>query len=324
MHMADALVSPAVAGVGGAVAISLIGLASQRIKKIKRPDIVPLMGVLGAFVFAAQMINFSIPGTGSSGHIIGGVLLAALIGPWAAFITLCSVLVIQCLIFADGGMMALGCNIVNMAAMSCLVAAPLLYRPIAGNGGVPWRLWTGAILASIVGLELGAILVTLETELSGVTALSTFRFLGLMSSIHLAIGLCEGVATAIVLSFIVSYKPDMLYLGRMPKDTEDGKRLSRKTKIVLGCLGAVALVLAGGFTWFASSNPDGLEWSIEKITGQTEIGIAHIPSTAFMPDYDSTFAGIIGGLIVMVMIWVICVVIFRGRKRSEHNSGHAG
>ena len=118
MHMADALVSPAVAGTAGAVAVALIAVASKKVKKIERDDIVPMMGVLGAFVFAAQMINFSIPGTGSSGHIIGGILLAALIGPWAAFITLCSVLIIQCLIFADGGMMALGCNIINMAAMS--------------------------------------------------------------------------------------------------------------------------------------------------------------------------------------------------------------
>ncbi len=75
------------------------------------------MGVMGAFVFAAQMINFAIPGTGSSGHIIGGILLAAVLGPWAAFLTLSSVLLLQCLLFADGGFMALGCNILNMAAL---------------------------------------------------------------------------------------------------------------------------------------------------------------------------------------------------------------
>ena len=79
--MADALVSPAVAGVAGAAAAVLIGVASHKVKSIKREDIVPLMGVMGAFIFAAQMINFSIPGTGSSGHIIGGVLLASLMGP---------------------------------------------------------------------------------------------------------------------------------------------------------------------------------------------------------------------------------------------------
>ena len=80
------------------------------------------MGVMGAFIFAAQMLNFSIPGTGSSGHIVGGILLASMLGPWAAFLTLSSVIIIQCLVFADGGLMAIGCNIINMAAMSTLVA----------------------------------------------------------------------------------------------------------------------------------------------------------------------------------------------------------
>lgn len=312
--MADALVSPAVAAVAGAAAVALIAVASKKVKKIEREDIVPMMGVLGAFVFAAQMINFSIPGTGSSGHIIGGILLAALIGPWAGFITLCSVLIIQCLIFADGGMMALGCNIINMAAMSCLVAAPLVYRPIAGNGKSVWRITLGAVLASIVGLELGALLVTLETELSGVTALPTKDFLTLMTSIHLAIGAIEGVATGVVLSFVAKYKSDMLYSPQLEyQDVQKGK-MSRKTKTVLWAFVAVALVLAGGFTWFASENPDGLEWSIAKITGDTELGVATIPSTAFMPDYDSTFAGIVGGVIVMVMLWCVCALIFRKKK----------
>lgn len=317
MHMADALVSPAVAGVAGIAAVTLIGVASKKVKTIKREDIVPLMGVMGAFIFAAQMINFSIPGTGSSGHIIGGVLLAALMGPWAAFITLTSVLIIQCLIFADGGLMALGCNIINMAAMSCLVAYPLIYRPIANSSISKWRLSAAAITACVCGLEFGALAVTAETELSGVTALSVSNFLILMTSIHLAIGICEGIATALVISFVASYKPDMLY-SRQNQMISDGNpdraKMSRKTKIVLWSFAAVAAIFAISFTWLASGNPDGLEWSIAKITGSTELGIAKIPSSAFMPDYNSTFAGIIGGLIVMVMLWCVCALIFRKKK----------
>lgn len=314
MHMADALVSPAVAAVAGAAAVALIAVASKKVKKIEREDIVPLMGVLGAFVFAAQMINFSIPGTGSSGHIIGGVLLTALVGPWAAFITLCSVLIIQCMIFADGGMMALGCNIINMAAMSCLVAAPWIYRPIAGDGKSIWRIILGAILASVVGLELGALLVTLETELSGVTALPTKDFLALMTSIHLAIGAIEGVATGVLLSFVAKYKPDMLYCTQLNTPLMTGGKMSKRTKVVLWSFVAVALVMAVGFTWFASENPDGLEWSIAKITGDTELGVATVPATAFMPDYDSTFAGVVGGVIVMVVLWCVCTLIFRKKR----------
>lgn len=322
MHMADALVSPAVAGIAGGVSIALIAISSNKIKKIQREDIVPLMGILGAFVFAAQMINFAIPGTGSSGHIIGGILLAALVGPWAAFITLCSVLIIQCLIFADGGLMALGCNIINMAAMSCLIAYPLIYRPIAGNGKSILRITLASIVSSIIGLELGAVLVTMETEFSGVTALPTKEFLGLMTTIHFAIGALEGVATAVVLSFVASYKPDMMSLYRSI-DKSDKRENSKKTKVVLSILGVSALVMAIGFTWFASSDPDGLEWSIKEITGATELGAATIPSTAFLPDYNSTFAGIIGGLIVMVMLWSLCALIFRRRKAYLKAPNHS-
>ncbi len=317
MHMADVLVSPPVAGAAGVAAAALIAISSRKLKSIHRDDIVPLMGVMGAFIFAAQMINFSIPGTGSSGHIIGGILLSAIMGPWAGFISLSSVLIIQCLIFADGGLMALGCNIINMAVTSCLIAYPLIYRPIASTSTSRWRLSAAAVLSCVAGLELGAVLVTFETELSGVTALSTTTFLGLMTSIHLAIGVCEGVATALVISFIASYKPDMLYSLQTSSQIQNHDSvISTKTKRVLWILAGIAIVMAVSFTWVASENPDGLEWSILKLTGDTELGAAQIPATAFMPDYDSTFAGIAGGLIVMAMLWCKSAFLFRKRHKT--------
>lgn len=312
--MADALVSAPVAVVSGVAAATLIVVASRKVSRIKRDDILPLMGVMGAFVFAAQMINFSIPGTGSSGHIIGGVLLAALLGPWAAFITLASVLIIQCLIFADGGLMALGCNLINMGAMSCLVAYPLIYRPIAGVSHKGWRVFAASVAACVVGLELGALLVTGETELSGITALPTSEFLMFMLPIHLAIGLCEGVATGAVLCFVRGYKPDLLYdpSGSNVSDTEPHSA-SRRNRVVLGVFAALAFVMAVAFTWVASSDPDGLEWSISRLTGSTELSPAMVPPTALMPDYDSTFAGILGGLIVVALLWGVCSILFRKR-----------
>ncbi len=319
MHMADALVSPPVALTAGVAAIALISIASKKVKEYGREDIVPLMGVMGAFVFAAQMINFAIPGTGSSGHIIGGILLSAILGPWAAFITLSSVLIIQCLIFADGGLLALGCNLINMAAVSCLLAYPLVFRPIAGSKMTRTRLIAASIVASVFSLEVGAVLVTLETELSGVTALSTATFLGMMTAIHLAIGLCEGIATAAILCFVDSYQPTLLYSS--PSSERRGPKSGNKNfkKIIIG-FGIAALIMATGFTWLASENPDGLEWSIEKITGNPELEEAVAPPTALMPDYDSTLAGIFGGLIVMSLLWGICAILFRNRKRKYFDS----
>src|SRR5208337_4574407 len=132
MHMADALISPAVGGVMLAATAGLTVYSARNLKEEIDDRKIPLMGVLGALVFAAQMINFTIPGTGSSGHLGGAMLLAILLGPYAAFLTMASILTIQALFFADGGLLALGCNIVNMGGFACFIAYPLIYKNIVG------------------------------------------------------------------------------------------------------------------------------------------------------------------------------------------------
>lgn len=321
MHMSDALVSPAVAGVAAAVSVTLLAVSARKVKNASTENLVPLMGVMGAFVFAAQMINFTIPGTGSSGHIVGGILLGALLGPWAAFLTLASVIVVQCLIFADGGLMALGCNLLNMGVCSTLIAYPLVYRPIAGDGRSTWRVMAAAIVASVTGLELGALLVTAETELSGVTALPAKEFLGLMTTIHFFIGIGEGIATAAVLYFVKTYQPSLLAGYR----TETGKHAGNYKKAALVFLG-IAVVLGAAFTWIASAYPDGLEWTISRITGSTDLpatgtAIARTMasvqnSTSFLPDYESTWSGIIGCSIVVALVWVVCAMFTKKRHAA--------
>ena len=121
------------------------------------------MGVLGAFVFAAQMINFTIPATGSSGHLGGGLILAILLGPYAAFLVIASVLTVQALFFADGGLLALGCNIFNLGILPAFVAYPFIYRPLAGSEPRPRRGPRGC-RSRRRGLQLGAFSVVLETD----------------------------------------------------------------------------------------------------------------------------------------------------------------
>jgi dihydroneopterin aldolase len=115
MHMADALLSPAVAGTMYACSTAVAAYSVTKIRKEDDQTKIPTMGIMGAFVFAAQMINFTIPGTGSSGHLCGGMLLSAMLGAPAGFLTMIGILLIQCLMFADGGLMALGANVWNMA-----------------------------------------------------------------------------------------------------------------------------------------------------------------------------------------------------------------
>lgn len=290
MHMADALISPAV---GGAMWAATAGVAIYAAKKVQH-DIddrkIPLMGVLGAFVFAAQMINFTIPGTGSSGHLGGGLLLAILLGPQAAFLTIASILTIQALFFADGGILALGCNIFNMGFLSCFIAYPFIYKPLTGRNPSQGRLFLGSVLAAVIGLQLGAFGVVLDTLFSGISELPFNTFVLLMQPIHLAIGLVEGLVTAAVVMFILKESPEIL------RKTALGQPFGNiPIKGVFVTLLIAAILTGGALSWFASANPDGLEWSIAKTAGEDELkapeGIhswfAEIQEkTSFLPDYN--------------------------------------
>jgi cobalt/nickel transport system permease protein len=287
MHMADALISPAVGGILWAAAAGVIAHSSKKVREEADDRKVPMMGVLGAFVFAAQMINFTIPGTGSSGHLAGGMILAILLGPSAAFLVMASVLTVQALFFADGGLLALGCNIFNIGFFSCFVAYPLIYRPMAGSYPARTRLMSAAVLSSVVSLQLGALGVVLQTFFSGISSLPIRTFLLLMLPIHLAIGIVEGVVTAAVVFFVRAARPEMF---------EPGVEVSRWSlkRLAISFL-VLAALTAGLLGWFASSHPDGLEWSIARVTGSEElqssadgvrVSLAEAQrKTAIFPDY---------------------------------------
>jgi cobalt/nickel transport system permease protein len=343
MHMADALLSPAVGGVmyaasAAAMGFSLRGIAKQPGAEGFDEKKIPVMGVMGAFVFAAQMINFTIPGTGSSGHIGGGVLLAALLGPGPALITLAAVLLIQCLFFADGGLLAYGCNVFNMGVCATLVAYTLIYKPIVGKGLDKKRITGASIAACIAGLQLGAFLVVLETLFSGVTELPFGAFLLLMQPIHLAIGLVEGLITAAVLCFVHSARSELL------ESVVSGTPLTPAASIkrVLAVFGVLTVLVAGGLSLFASAYPDGLEWSMERTAGTTELeregpvyetAAGVVESTAFMPDYGfkgdeegsaagTAAAGILGSAITVALAAGLGLLIRALRKRPA--AAHSG
>lgn len=290
MHMADALISPVV---GGVMWAATAGVAAYSAKKIKG-DIddrnMPLMGVMGAFVFAAQLINFTIPGTGSSGHIGGGLLLSIVLGPYAAFLSMSSVLLIQALFFADGGFLAYGCNVLNLGFYTCFIAYPFIYKKIAREGSSTTRKSLAALVAAIVGLQLGAFSVVLETLFSGKTELPFGTFVLLMQPIHLAIGFVEGLVTSAIVAFVATASPAIL------ERADSGEGLGKAPiKKVVAVLAVAVLVVGGVLSWFASEYPDGLEWSMAKVAGTTELeasdgvhkGLAELQdATALMPDYS--------------------------------------
>ncbi len=262
MHMADALLSPAVGGTMWAVSAAAIAFSSRKIRSGQDDRTVPLMGVLGAFIFAAQMVNFTIPGTGSSGHLGGALILSILLGPYAAFLTTASVLVVQAFFFADGGLLALGCNIFNIGFFPAFVTYPFIYKKIIGRSPSAVRISVASLSAAVVGLQLGALGVVTETFFSDISSLPFYPFIAIMQPIHLAIGIVEGLVTASVISFIYNAKPEVLHRTTSGQPT-DGNRIRTVALYFL----AAALVTGGVVSWFASEHPDGLEWSIQSVTG---------------------------------------------------------
>jgi len=293
--MADALVSPAVGGTMWVASAALIGVGAKKVRESADDRTAPLMGVMGAFVLAAQMINFAIPGTGSSGHIAGGMLLAILLGPSAGFLTMASVLILQAVVFADGGLLALGCNIFNLGAVPCFIAYPLVYKSISHGYPGSGRIAFGAIASSIVALQLGALAVVLETTLSGISSLPFSRFVLLMQPIHLAIGVVEGLATAGILMFVWQARPELLERAAPLRPT---RRFSVKPLLI--SFAAAAIVTAGALSWFASTRPDGLEWATLRAAREEKVNAGEESGPWPAVDPATTGSGLFGAAAIFL------------------------
>ena len=348
MHMADALLAPAVAATMYVASGTAAGVSIHKLRKDDEPQKLPTMAVTAALVFAGQMINYTIPGTGSSGHMCGGMLLSALLGPQAGFLSMIVILTIQCLFFADGGLLALGANIWNMAFYGCFVGYYLIWRPIirsgwfgTGKAALRGRIIAASILGCVVTLQLGAFSVVLETSLSGITELPFGAFVALMQPIHLAIGLVEGLITAAVLCFVFESRPELL---RDVNAAEDGLTARRSLKATIAVLAVVALVVGGGLSLLASSNPDGLEWALfgnaeegyaaNMGLDEENFGVASSAAekaegiqeaTSFLPDYafansespvGTSVSGVVGSAMVAGVAVLICLAggFFRKKK----------
>ena len=352
MHMADALLAPAVAATMYVASGAAAGFSVHKLRKddeeVKK---LPVMAVSAALVFAGQMINYTIPGTGSSGHLCGGMLLSALLGPQAGFLSMIVILTIQCLFFGDGGLLALGANVWNMAFYGCFVGFYLIWRPIMhsnwfGKMGARAAQRMKIILASIIGciatLQLGAFSVVVETSLSGIAELPFGAFCAIMQPIHLAIGLIEGLITAAVLTFVYEARPELI----KEVDTSDSAVANKRSLGTVVVIMAVAAALVGGvLSLFASSNPDGLEWSLfgnseagysENMgLDEDEFGISSSAadkaaavqySTAFLPDYafadndsaaGTSVSGLVGSAMVAAAALLICAVCGFFRKKKS-------
>jgi len=209
MHIPDGFVNIPVAAATYVASGGSLAYAVRRTNEELGEKQVPLMGVMGAFIFAAQMLNFPVAG-GTSGHLIGGALAAILLGPWAGMLIMASVLIVQALIFQDGGLVALGANVFNMGVVACLVGHYVFtwLKRLLGEGT------QGAVISGFVAawasVVTAAIVCASELAISGTSALAVV--LPAMTLVHILIGVGEGLITVAVLAFLAATRRDLLQL----------------------------------------------------------------------------------------------------------------
>jgi cobalt/nickel transport system permease protein len=310
LHIPDGFLSLPIALLCWVLAIILLLMAIRQTQGALGERQIPLMGVMAAFIFAAQMINFPVAG-GTSGHLLGGALAAIVLGPWAGMLVMASVIAVQALLFQDGGLLVMGANILNMGILTALIGYGL-YRGVTGQGRGTRLAVSGA--AAWLSVMAAALATSLQLWLSGTSALRIV--VPAMLGVHAAIGIGEALITVAALAFIMQTRPDLL--------EAKGETRGGTGWVVVGLVVALVVVLLAPL---ASANPDGLERVAEDI-GFIEQG-ASAPYEV-LPDYtipllgetalSTILAGVIGALVVAVLI-VIGVRLLRRPVRATSESG---
>ena len=291
MHIPDGFLSPTVAIATGIASAAVIAVAMNQTRQSLGLRQAPVMGLTTAFVFAAQMINFPVAG-GTSGHLLGGALASVVLGnPWAATLAMSTVFIIQSVLFADGGITALGANIFNMGIVGIWVGWWLLQPLQRLLGGSRNRLPLAAGIAAALSVVAASICCTIALALSGTVALNIA--LPAMVGVHILIGIGEGLITGGVLTYLVKVRPDLLP-GEQPQ-------LQKWVVPVIG-----VLLIAGVLSLFASSWPDGLEAVAEKYGFKDKEAVAIENPTPFA-DYGvkgleeqpigTSIAGVLGSAV---------------------------
>jgi cobalt/nickel transport system permease protein len=311
MHIPDGFLSVYVSLALWALSIVGVGYALRRVGRDLGERQVPMMGVLAAAIFAAQMLNFAVAG-GTSGHLIGAAFATILLGPWAGVLVLTCVVSVQALIFQDGGLLALGANMFNMSIVGVSVAY-MAYRTVQKLAG--WRRWglyAGGFIAAWLSVEVSALAAALQLALSGTSPANVA--VPAMAGIHALIGIGEGLITTGALAFVSAARRDLLKGGEAQP--------AGSVVWVFGLLVALGLVVASPL---ASSHPDGLEWVAEQ---QGFLSLAQGPLYRILPDYvfpgvsNSAVATIVAGVLgTLIVFGAALAVAYTRRNRSEDPEG---
>jgi len=324
MHIPDGLLDTPICLATGGVSLVAVGYSIHRLKNSLADRTVPLTGMVAALVFAGQMVNFPVA-AGTSGHLVGGVLAARLLGPWAGCLAITLVLFVQKFLFNDGGLLALGPNILHMAVIGSL-GGYAIQTGIARLGGDTIRARViGVVVASWLTVMLAAVLCSMEFAIShsDTPDFQPGRFLALMMLFHALIGVGESLISGGIVRFVASRRPDLLHTAPSSIPTESAWR----RKVVLGL--AVAFCVAAALAPLASTSPDGLETAIERSNL-----VAEDPSSlSIFEGYDLLLSGdgweswsvIASGVLGTSVVFVIALVLGRPlRPDTPEDTGITG
>ncbi len=306
MHIPDGFLSLILSLILWIVSLIVIFLAIRQYAKEKNNQKLPLMGVLAAAIFAGQMLNFNVVG-GTSGHLLGAALATILVGPWEAILVLTSVVSVQALIFQDGGLLALGANIFNMAVVGVAVsyAVYTLLNKLIKKG--KWAIGMKGFMAGWCSIFIAALAAALELAISGTSPANIA--VPAMGSIHALIGIGEGLITLAALMFIATTKKEML------EQSEKTKSIDKS--ILIG--GIIVALLLAILSPLASSYPDGLEKVAEDLgflsKGQGPL-YNIIPDYVFPGIHDEKLATIIAGVLGVLLIASVALFTYHGKKNS--------
>ncbi len=303
LHIPDGFLNVTVSVICWIITIVVLGMAISRTNKNLGEKQIPLMGIMAAFIFAAQMINFPVAG-GTSGHLLGGALAAIVLGPWAGMLVMTAVIAVQGLLFQDGGLLVMGANIFNMGLLTAAIGYGL-YRSVM-NKSTGTKLAVAGV-AAWLSVMAGALATSLQLWLSGTSNLQTVVIA--MLSVHALIGLGEALITVAALSFILRTRPDLL--GEGSASAEGGRGW-----IVAGVIVSLVVVLLSPL---ASAHPDGLE-RVAIDMGFIDAGQA--APYQIIPDYTLPFLGatplstILAGVIGAVIVLGIAIVTGRTLQKK--------
>jgi cobalt/nickel transport system permease protein len=292
LHIPDGFLSILVSVISWLIAIVLLGIAIRRAQFEMNERQIPFMGIMAAFIFAAQMINFPVAG-GTSGHLLGGALAAIVLGPWTGMLVMASVIILQALLFQDGGLLVMGANILNMGLVTVMIGFGL-YRAVSRRG-LTTRL-TIAGIAAWLSVIAGALLTSIQLWLSG-TSPARLVFPAMLG-IHTFIGVGEALITVGALAFLNQVRPELV-------SVEKTEALGNYSWVVGGVIVSILVVLIS--PW-ASIHPDGLERVAEDLeflyTG-TEAPYQLFPDYIIPALGESGLSTIIAGIIGIVVVFLV-------------------